>query len=826
MKTLTFAADSFKDSLKSRDQKLVMWTQGLLAAMLLTLTMTSSTIQMYLSENLKSLLGADVVIEHRRPLSDADKDILTAYSQKMSEVMMTPVTLSHGDKWQRVALKVVDDHYPVQGVVKIADQLGGQAVPVYHGPKVGHIWVGERTASQLGLKVGAQVKIANYNLMVSAILMHEPDRLMEGHSVDMRAMVHRQSIGGYHSLKAQKKFKYLLQSDAVQRQALTVWKDKTAENIVLLDRHKGQHPFAAYWKRVENFLGLTFVLLFFMAAIAINLASRPKLDAMRYRLSVFMSMGMTSRQGLRIAFVEWVIAFVVTLAPAVAIAYISQQFIQDEIAGTFTGISGAMDPVSVLKTVILLFVMFLSIQIPMFIQLSKISILALIRDQAAHKGGFLKTVFSLLALSILAFIYTDNWTLTTMVIVSMVAVLVLLLVLSWVFFTAGNRWAQKRKGIFPFALFTMKNRLFIKSTQIIGLGTAVTLLLVSLGLMQDLRGSLGSQVRTSNGNLVISDMAADSLNGLQQWAAQTDSRILTLKPFLDASVTRINGKTLDDFATQPSEALARLCRPIRLSWTKDIPDNNSLSGGRWWSDGDKNWRQISVEAEVMSDMGLVFGDQLTFDVGGQTQIFTIVSSHVFKAGGSSITFWFQMPARARQHFQAKGRLMGSAEISARGWKGMADLLQSYPDIHVKTLREMTDRLDATFALVSKATTGFSLIIFILSVLVIIASVSGFESDDKKRNGLLLSMGLSQTDCLKMSLYEWVLTAGIAAIGAIAGTWLMGRLIYAEQLSMTYKPDMVLYSLTLLGVIGGVTVLGLYFCRHAMRVSIRQQLNEN
>ncbi|GHF24193.1 sugar ABC transporter permease [Kordiimonas sediminis] len=818
--------EHFAANIRHKNTMLVLWTQGLLSVILLTLTMTISSIQLYLEDNLKSLLGADVVVEHTRALPDNDVAFLAENSDKISETLILPVSLTFGDKWERVALKVVDGAYPVQGAVQVSDAVGQKPYGMRQGPGPSEIWIGGRVASRLQVQVGSLVRFAGHDFRISAILHHEPDRLMEGHTVEMRAMVSKTSFPFDAFPSDSKQYRYLLAADINQRSEIHAWQGSEGQEFSVLDRHKGQHPLASYWTRVENFLGLTFVILFFMASIAISLAGKSKLAASRYAVAVMMSMGLTGRQGYMLAFCEWLLGFLIAIVPATILAAFLQLLISKELSATFVGINTQMDPAAILGTIALLFCMFLIMQIPILLQISRTTVLSLIREVQDTKTILITALWNGLALAVLAWIYTDNWTLTTMVIVSLMSALAFLLFLTWSLFTTGNLVGRRRPGLLSFVLFMMKERLLVKSTQIIGLGMSLMLLLVGVGLMQDLRGTMNSQVRTQNGNLIISEAPDAAVPGIQQWADDTGSNILSLYPFLNASVVRLNGARLNDFATQPSEALARLKRPIRLSWSADVPDNNRLVRGDWWQPQDMNWRQISVEEEVMSDMGLSLGDTITFDIDGSFEDFTIVASHAFKTGGTSITFWFQVPEQSRQHLKAKTHHMGGVEVSETGWNRLGSLLQEYPSLHVVTLREVTGRLDATFALVSKATSGFSIIIMTLSLIVVLASVSGFEAKDRKRNGLLLSMGLTREDCLKVTAYEWLLTALVSAGGAVFGTWIMGTLIYSDQLSMTYDPDLRLYSVVIIAFSVCLLVTGLWISRRSMEISVREQLREN
>ncbi len=825
MRDMTLAWQTYRQNKNSRDNRLVRWTQGFLIFFLTTLTLTSASVQDYLVGNMQALLGSDMVVAQYQPLETSERLQLDALADIVSETSVLPISLTRGGAWQRVQLKLVDSAYPVQGELTKSFTLGAIAEPTKMGPGIGEIWVDSRVIANLVLTVGDKVQVGETELTLSAILQHEPDRLMEGHTVEMRAMVHIASFPDDSSLQSGRRYRYLIAAGEVGRTAITEWAKETLPEAQLLDRHTGRHPLAAYWVRVENFLGLASVLLFFMAAIAINMAGRRQLEQQKHRLALYGSMGVPLKRSMRLALLEWGMSFVAVLLPALVFAYGAQSLLVVELQGQFEGIEGGIHLGAVFKTAVLVFMLLLSAQLPSFLQLARTSVVSLIRQQPQNGFVLWQSLWGFITLAALAAAYSDNWLLTGMTLSAMGASLLLMMVVTWGALTAGELWGRRRAGILPFAFFIMKKRLFSKSTQILGLGLCATLLLFTLMLMKDIGGAMHSQVRAENGNLMISDAQDTQVGAIKAWAGETGSVVKHMSPYADALVVRVNGQTVADFATQPSEASARLERPIRLSWSAVIPDNNQMAGGSRWAADDTNWQQLSVESEVMTDLGLEYGDVLTFDIAGKRVEFTVVASHSFKSGGSSITFWFQVPATALNHIDVDIHHMGSMELPESAWPLLGLLLREHPTLSVVSLQEMTERFDKTLAIVTKATVGFSGMILLLSLFVIVASVSGFEADDKKRNGLLRSMGLGEEDCLKLSFYEWLATGLIAAVGAIAGTWIAGQLIYSSQFGLVYAPNYGLVVLTLSLTCLVVCAVGLYFCRGTLKASVRELMAE-
>ncbi|MEX2963621.1 ABC transporter permease [Microbulbifer sp. TYP-18] len=825
MRDITLVKKIFRKSIGQRDQLLVLGIQSCLVFFLVTLSLTSASIQEYLTKNLQSLLGSDMVIAQHYPLTTGQLNRLRTYGTVVSETTVQVVNITRGVKWQRVQLKQVDNNYPVQGQLTYSTTMGGVAKATSSPPAEGEIWVDSRVAAHLNLSIGNRITLGKTTLRVGAILGHEPDRLLEGHNVEMRALVSSHSLIDENLGTGKIQHRYLIAaSSAYSREAVTQWVSETLPEAQLLDRHSGQHPLSKQWQRIENFLGLVSVLFFFMGIIALHMVSRRLLEQQQYRFALYLSFGVSLERCIRMSIFEWGMIFILALAPALLLAYSAQHLIVMSLQSQFAGIAADFHWKRVLETLQLAFLVLFCNQLPLFWQLKNTAITTLIRQQTQYSVRW-QLLGSSLALFTLIACYSDNWLLTSMVIAAMVSTVLLILITSWILITLAAQASHRFTGILSFAFAIMKQRVFNKFTQIFGFGLCMTLLLFSLMLMRDIGDAMHSQMRQSNGNLLISDAQDWQMDAISAWSRQTDSEMRDFHAYTPALLKRIHGRPIRDLSLPPSDSLTRLQRPIRLSWSEQIPTNNKVLQGNWWSPEGNHWQQVSVEGEVLTDLGLKLGEKISFDLEGKEYEFTIVASHDFKPGGSQITFWFRIPSVAVQHIKPKVHYMGNMELPMTAWEKLGQLLRKHPSLALTSLQEITEKFDKTMALVRKVAVSFSAAILLFSLIVVAASIAGFESDDRKRLGLLLSMGLKKRDCLKLVGYEWLITGLIAAIGAILGIWVAGNLIYSSQLSLTYNPDYA-WLLSTLGISCFlVCVTGLLFCRRNFKVSIRELINE-
>ncbi len=815
--------NSFRD-LRESDGRISMATQIALLFFLLTLTLTSASIQSYLTANLDQMLGSDLVIESHSTLSSGDEATLRSLAEEVSVTQLSDITLTRQDGWARVQLKTVDDAYPLQGDLQIGQTPAAMQNAIGRGPRPGEIWLDPRLAIKLRSQVGDTLTIGGTDLRFSAVLFHEPDRIMEGHAIAERAMVHVASLDGASAESSDAQMRYLITADEGQRKVIESWVREALPGANLVKKNGGQHPLASFWKRTENFLGLAAVILFFMGAVALDMTNRRWLATMRYRLAIYASFGVRQRIGMLMALGEWLAGFVLSTLIAAALASLAFSLIIAQLQAYFPGLQATWHAGPALKTVGLVFLLLLVLQVPSFHQLSRASLLSLIRNPGDSSYVWYRLFWSLTAVTLLAAVYSDNWILTGMTIAAIVLALALMGALTWSVVRLGDLWGRRRTGLLPFTFFVMRQRLFAKSAQVMGLGLCGLLLLFTLMLMRDLGATLESYSRSHDGNLLISEAQSDQIGEIQRWAVETGSSVRTLRPFVSAQLIAVNGETLSDFAQKPSDTLATLEDPVRLSWTDAVPRNNRLAGGGWWTAGTDDWQQVSAESEVMSDMGFSYGDRLTYQIGGKPYDFTLVASHAYQPGGGSITFWFQVPLSARGHIDAPTRYMGSMELPQSAWPRLAELWQQNPTLSLVPLRELTERFDRTLGIVTKVTGGYAAMVLLLALFVLAAAVSGFSADDRRKNGLLMSMGLKKADCLWLNFYDWGITALIAATGAIAGTWIAGLLIYQAQFGLTYNPDLVWVGGTVIAMVVAVCLVGYAVCRQSLKVSVRDLLS--
>ncbi len=102
---------------------------------------------------------------------------------------------------------------------------------------------------------------------------------------------------------------------------------------------------------------------------------------------------------------------------------------------------------------------------------------------------------------------------------------------------------------------------------------------------------------------------------------------------VNGRVLAVNGENFADEATKEKpEQRQGVGRELNLTWLNQMPDNNTLESGQWFTAQSK--AEVSVESQMAERLQLKLGDTLQFSVGGQ--IFDAKISSIRKVDWNSL----------------------------------------------------------------------------------------------------------------------------------------------------------------------------------------------
>ena len=194
-----------------------------------------------------------------------------------------------------------------------------------------------------------------------------------------------------------------------------------------------------------------------------------------------------------------------------------------------------------------------------------------------------------------------------------------------------------------------------------------------------------------------------------------------------------------------------LRRELNLTWRQQPPVHNQIIQGEWW-DPDSNEHQISIERDMLEDLGLKLGDTLGFDVGGQPVSGVITSVREVKWESFQPNFYVIFSPAALQSYP--GTWITSFKLAEERKSQANELLREFPSLTLididqlmKQLAGWLERLaeSSAFVLIMTLATGL--------ILVTITLLQALEQR-KTEVALLQTLGARATETKQLDLLEF------------------------------------------------------------------------
>ncbi|CAH9053922.1 hypothetical protein PSECIP111951_03126 [Pseudoalteromonas holothuriae] len=750
------------------------------------ITLVAQGTHNYLTQNLQQLLGADTVIQTNRLIPEDDLTKLENLTSNVSIGQLYKLTLTHKNRHQFIQLKAVDDNYPLQGQLKYSQDTNLNGENIALPPKLSQIWLEPRLASALGIEIGETLTLGSTELLFCAYLIHEPDRLHEGHSSDMRALVHKASIEREHLKVSQHRYSFNHPDEVIDKIQNI---QRNMSDSRLFSKALGRHPVSAIYQRVEKFLGLLSVLLIILVGIILLLASNKTSEPLSRFIAICMANGMNKKYRLPVITVNCLFILIVSFAPAFILALLSALYFEQFVQQHMLGFALIWQPIDLIKVLLLSSMVYIGLSAPIWFKVYQAQTMQLLCAHTPSKSQLVVSgLFLCFVMTCIVYWYSDNWTLTALLLGSLSVCIVGLLIISTLVLNLG-RWGLGKHGkLIGFALYLMRKRIYIKTAQMMSLGLSITLVLMCTRIHQDVSSMLEHFKYTQQGNLLITQVDKQQQHSLEQFLKTHKGELKELYQYQYAQLTHINNVPLNDVDISVSDTLSTVQKPIRLHWNHATPHNNKLERGNWNKKVQSNaLKSISIEDEVFNELNLKLGDTIQMQMLEQSEIFRVSSVHSFVPGSSNVTFWFVTHA-ANPIEGVPIYNIGSAQIPDDAWQALATLWQAHPSMRLHSIDTLLSQTRKYLNILTSAILTYSTLISLLTILLLIAAIQRHLQQDQKRNGLLISFGLSKNQQYKLALYEWLIIATLPTVSAFTCVYFTIDAFYQYELGLDYKPD--------------------------------------
>jgi putative ABC transport system permease protein len=741
-----------------------------------------------------ALLAADRVISGTRPIPASFAAAAEAAGLSRASVMSFQTMIYTGERNQLVAVRAVSSEYPLRGTLQTADEPFGPARDTDAVPAPGEVWLDARLFSGLGIVPGETVAIGFSEFDVTRVLAGEPDRsgrlfdlgprvLMNIDDVPATGVVQPGSRIGYRLL--------LAGGDSVLARVHAELRPMLAPHFRWQDIRDTSPSVGNALDRAESFLMLGALLAVLLAGVAVALSAE-RYAARHYdHVAIMKTLGVTPSE------VQWGYLGALAIIGAAGAAFglvagVGLHFVIIEVLRDFLP---ANLPLPTYKPLLVGsvtgFACLLAFGLPPIWQLRNVSPMRVIRrDLDPVAVTRLVTYGTAAAAGLLLLIwYTSSWWLTLWTLSGIALILLVFGGLAHLLLSGGRALGMQAGNYWRLAMAGLKRRNRENLAQILIFGLAIMLLLILTLTRTALLDEWQQQLPEDAPNHFVMNVLPEQLDALQQTLATRVGDNQRLYPMVRGRILSVNGTDAGDWEREqrPRDEFTgpgpSLDRERNLSWTANLPPNNRIVAGRWWS-GDESRSLISVEEDYARANRLSIGDRLEFDIGGIPVSAEVANLRRLEWESMQPNFFILFSPPALQNLRAT--YITSFYLAPEDKPFLNVLLRDFPTITLIEVDEILEQIRTIIGQVSQAVELVLLLVLGSGCLVLIASIQASRDERLREHALVRTLGGSRRLIMRSLAVEFAMLGLFAGLVAVIGAELTVYLLQTRIFGLDFQ----------------------------------------
>ena len=749
----------------------------------------------------KSLLGADLVVSSRFPISSAQKEEIKNKLPKIksfAEGISTVSMIASKKRARLMELVKINEGFPYYGGLVFKDKSTYPSKEVL--PKPNEVWVYQEVLNLLGLKLGDSLKIGKANFVVKKII--EEDSLKTISFSGFLPKVYISSAGLKKSellqfgSTASYKLNYLFE-EKLDNDTLDTIKNKLkksiAQNLRVLSPNDGRDRLLRVLTFITNFLSLVSLVSFFLGLVGLIYLYSGFLKKHQKDITVLSDLGL-SKKDLTLTYMLHLlvlifIASTIVFSLITLLAGFVSPIVEKLIDFQFDLV---LDYRFFLKSSLILLLLSLSIGLPLILPLLQ-----------REKYSFAKVLLSFIPFIALLLLLSHFVTPTKDVGFFFAGAVLLLIV---VFFSVGSIVLKK----FDFSghleslslSLALKNITRQKKTSLT-LFTAILLCTTLFSLIPQVGSSLSNALTHSadeKPRFFVIDAKEEQIKDIKTQVESMGARLENISPMIRGRIIKVNDVDFTDHSLKNAnlkEGKNELKnRAVNLSYRTKLKKSEKIIEGREFSGvyESKDFSkpiEVSVEKRYANRRGLNLGDTLVFDILGLELQAVVVNIREVQWTEFVPNFFLILQDGALN--DAPKTIL--ATISAGDYDAqqmllkLSDLFPTLTVIDVKNLFESFSRLVKNVTSITDSMSLYSIIIGLLMSFIIIQ----YQMNLQKNNILRLKMiGVKNKTIRNSFLIEFgLISLGASSLGIVLGS--IGSFIVSSILFESYwdfRPDVL------------------------------------
>ena len=588
----------------------------------------SDRLQRTMTNQAAEFLAADLVIAAPTPIPV--EWLAKAMQLNLAQartVEFASVLVEH-DELLLAGIKAVSAAYPLRGFLKTTTDDYSTETIVHNGPEQGAAWLEKRILSALKLKLGDTVTVGEKPLTITKIITYEPDKKGDFYSFSPRVMINEADLPATGIVQPGSQVRYFFQfsGDAKVLAEFKQWlKPQLNPSQRLMDVHEDRPELGSALNRAERYLGLSSILVILIAGVAIAMATRRYTERHFNAAALLRCLGLKQQEILLLYGSQFLILGLAASAVGCLLGWFAQ-------VGLFHLLQGLLpqhvaDPG--LLTVFFGFIIGMTVlsgfALPPLLRLKQVSPLRVLRRELAPLPASAWLVYgcSTGIIGLLIWTYTHDIEMTATLLGGGLITLLMLGLSAHGLLWIIHRTLPAMSLTWRFGLQGLLRNSRASVSQILAFSITLVAMVLSFTVRTDLINDWQAQLPDNAPNHFALNIFPGQRADFQQELQRQQISGSQFYPVVKGRLVEINHTPVQKRVSKDTQGDNATHRELSLTWTQELPDDNKLVAGNWWSEPQPGL--VSVEQKLADSLAIKLGDYLTFTVGSQ-QINATVSS--------------------------------------------------------------------------------------------------------------------------------------------------------------------------------------------------------
>lgn len=601
---------------------------GLAIAALSYLQFFKGSIDASLEAEAKSLLGADLVVSSRFPISDKQKEDIKNKLPKLkdfNEGISTVSMITSKTRSRLMELVKINEGYPFYGGLVFKD---GKAYPKEEAlPKSNEVWVYQEVLNLLNLKPGDQLKIGKEDFVIKKTIETDSLKAVSFSGFMPKIYISEEGLEKTELLQfgstARYKLNYLFEdnlgNDALEKIENTL-EESIDQNLRVLSPNDGTDRLLRVLNFVTNFLSLVSLVSFFLGLVGLIYLYSGYLRKHQKDITVLSDLGLSKKKLCLTYLLHLFTLIIISSTIVFGLITVSAQFIGPFVQKFIDfDFNFSLDYYFFLKSSLMLLVLSLSIGLPLIWPLLQ-------RGKYPIYWRVLSFVPFLGILLVLSHFVTPTKNVGFLFAGAVLVLIILFFIIGSVILKKSDFSGHLKNLSLSLAL---KNITRQKQTSLT-LFTAIFLCTALFSLIPQIGSSLSSTLTLSvdeKPRFFVIDAKEEQIKELKAQVGKMGAKLENISPMIRGRIVKVNDTDFTDHSLShgseelKSEKNELKNRAVNLSYRSKLKKSEEIIEGREFS-GVYNSEdfsepiEVSVEKRYANRRGISLGDRLVFDVLG------------------------------------------------------------------------------------------------------------------------------------------------------------------------------------------------------------------